>query len=91
MHQILNDLVIYKVISKQRHACFSLSKASNTFMWSNSWPVTVTFWGENEPSQFTNEEGCVLMNSGKGEDDGKWKHTTCREMHSAICKKPLSK
>lgn len=31
------------------------------------------------------------MNSGMGEDDGKWKHTTCREMHSTICKKPLSK
>lgn len=49
-----------------------------------------TYWGKDEPANFKQKQGCVLMNSGNGEDDGRWTHTDCNEMHVAICKKPLS-
>jgi len=49
----------------------------------------VTYWGDNEPANFKSQEGCVLMNPGYGEDEGKWRHTVCNEVHTAICKKPL--
>jgi len=51
--------------------------------------VVVTYWGDDEPAYLKDGKSCVLMDSGYGEDDGKWKVRSCREMYSAICKKPL--
>ena len=49
-------------------------------MWTDTWPVWYTNWGDDEPSRGEGE-GCVALNS-----DGTWNDTSCAQEKPAICK-----
>ncbi|KAM4634074.1 macrophage mannose receptor 1 [Polymixia lowei] len=57
---------------------------SDSYKWSDDWPVFFTHWGPGEPSNIQGE-GCVSM-LGKPMFHGTWNDTSCDQAKRYICK-----
>uniref|UniRef100_A0A667WIW3 C-type lectin domain-containing protein n=1 Tax=Myripristis murdjan TaxID=586833 RepID=A0A667WIW3_9TELE len=57
---------------------------SNSYQWTDNWPVFFTQWGPGEPSNHMGE-GCVSMHAAPL-FHGTWNDTGCDQLKSYICK-----
>ncbi|GFQ74876.1 macrophage mannose receptor 1 [Trichonephila clavata] len=55
-------------------------RSTQKFKWLNSWPMTISKWGENEPSHVDRDEVCF-----SSAPDGFWRKTSCKEQLPYIC------
>ncbi|XP_070537335.1 macrophage mannose receptor 1-like [Ptychodera flava] len=77
-----NAFIEYQMLAHGNPVWLGLSdkKQTGVFKWSDGSPVMYTRWGQDEPSQGSNE-GCVQMKT-----DGFWDDTYCLSTASAFCK-----
>ncbi|GFV23925.1 macrophage mannose receptor 1 [Trichonephila clavipes] len=55
-------------------------RSTHKFKWLNSWPMTISKWGKNEPSEVDRDEVCFSSTP-----DGFWRKTSCKEQLPYIC------
>uniref|UniRef100_A0A8C2PSA1 C-type lectin domain-containing protein n=1 Tax=Cyprinus carpio TaxID=7962 RepID=A0A8C2PSA1_CYPCA len=58
---------------------------SDSYKWSDGWPVFFTHWGPGEPTNHEGE-GCVSMHAPSHFIQGTWNDTACAAAKPYICK-----
>lgn len=58
---------------------------SDSYKWSDGWPVFFTHWGPGEPTNHKGE-GCVSMHAPSRFIQGTWNDTACDSIKPYICK-----
>ncbi|XP_067232917.1 C-type mannose receptor 2-like [Chanodichthys erythropterus] len=58
---------------------------SDSYKWSDGWPVFFTHWGPGEPTNHKGE-GCVSMHAPSHFIQGTWNDTACDDAKPYICK-----
>ncbi|XP_062410864.1 macrophage mannose receptor 1-like [Sardina pilchardus] len=58
---------------------------SDSYTWSDGWPVFFTHWGPGEPTNIKGE-GCVAIHSPVGYFYGTWNDTACDVAKPYVCK-----
>ncbi|KAL2099694.1 hypothetical protein ACEWY4_004088 [Coilia grayii] len=75
------------VIQGKSDAWIGLRKRvrSDSYSWSDGWPVFFTHWGPGEPTN-REGEGCVSIHAPAHHLDGTWNDTACDAAKPYICK-----
>lgn len=80
-----SNYINQQTVSRPQAVALLLQPDSDSYRWSDGWPVFFTHWGPGEPTNHKGE-GCVSMHAPSHFIQGTWNDTACDDAKPYICK-----